>query len=136
MIIVSIIITLIAFLILDVIWISIFAKKEYLHTLSHLLAINPDGKLQLSIAPAILFYICILFGIWYFAIYPNLNNSWYKAAINGGLIGLITYGTYAFTCQSLFKGWTWPITITDVIWGIVICAIVSVIGRAIQVAIG
>ena len=69
-------------------------------------------------------------------IYPNLNNSWYKAAINGGLIGLITYGTYAFTCQSLFKGWTWPITITDVIWGIVICAIVSVIGRAIQVAIG
>ena len=120
--------SLISFIILDSIWIKIFVKDCYLNELRHLLNLSGGDKIQVNILAAVLFYICIIFAIWYFAVYPNISKSWYKSLIDGALIGLITYGTFDLTSHALFKGWSWSITIPDILWGMFLCGVVSLIG--------
>ena len=55
-----------------------------------------------------------------------------EAAINGAVVGLFAYGTYAFTCQALFKDWLWSVTIPDVVWGVVLCAVSCAIGTYLK----
>lgn len=127
-IVVGVIVSLICFLILDSLWIKFFVKDCYISELRHLLNINQNNQIQVNLLAAILFYIVIIFAIWYFAVYPNINKPWHRSVIDGALIGLVTYGTFDLTSHALFKDWKWSITIPDMIWGAILCAIVSVVG--------
>ena len=105
--------SLISFIILDSIWIKIFVKDCYLNELRQLLNLSGGDKIQVNILAAV---------------YPNMSKSWYKSLIDGALIGLITYGTFDLTSHALFKGWSWSITIPDILWGMFLCGVVSLIG--------
>ena len=61
--------TLIFFLVIDAVWISVFGSKWYAQYLSHL----TSGKV--SIIPALLFYAIYISGMMYFVIYPALYST-------------------------------------------------------------
>lgn len=117
-----------AFILIDSIWISLFVKEVYLNSLRPLLNLSSDGSIQVNFLAAGLFYVVIIFAIWYFGVYPNLHKPWYKSLLDGALVGLVTYGTFDLTSHALFKGWVWSITISDTLWGMFLCGIVSLIG--------
>ena len=46
----------------------------------------------------------------------------------GGLLGLLTYGTYDLTSLATVKGWPLVVTVVDMAWGTALAAAVSGIG--------
>lgn len=61
--------TVVLFLAIDAVWISLFGTKWYAQYLSHL----TSGKV--AIMPALLFYTIYISGMMYFVIYPALHSS-------------------------------------------------------------
>jgi uncharacterized membrane protein len=125
----SIVATVLSFFLLDMVWINVVAVKLYKKHLSHLLAMK-DGAVATNIPAALCFYVVACFALVYLVVRPAHSVS--EAAINGAIVGLFAYGTYAFTCQALFKNWLWSVTIPDVVWGVVLCAVSCAIGTYLK----
>ena len=113
--------TLFYFLIIDTIGIQSFVLKLYNKNLPSNLKINFD------VTSAILFYLIFVFGLVYFVISPLKNLSLNNLIIPSMVYGFITYSTYALTVKAVFNVFNWEIVISDIIWGTVLCLIVSLI---------
>ncbi len=82
----------------------------------------------------ILFYFLFITGLVLFVIQPALEkHSWTHALLFGALFGLITYGTFDLTNLALLKNWPVLVTIVDLIWGMFLSALVSLITYFIAV---
>lgn len=114
----------VAILVLDGIWLGFIAKSFYLSHMGDLLTVK-QGSIQANIPAAVLVYCVLVGGILIF-VYPLAQGSVLKALVYGALFGLAAYGTYDFTNMALVRGWSWTLTIVDVIWGMVICSLTSV----------
>ena len=113
--------TLFYFLIIDTIGIQSFVLKLYNKNLPSNLKINFD------VTAAILFYLIFVFGLVYFVISPLKNLSLNNLIIPSMVYGFITYSTYALTVKAVFNVFNWEIVISDIIWGTVLCLIVSLL---------
>ena len=113
--------TLFYFLIIDTIGIQSFVLKLYNKNLPSNLKINFD------VTSAILFYLIFVFGLVYFVISPLKNLSLNSIIIPSMVYGFITYSTYALTVKAVFNVFNWEIVISDIIWGTVLCLIVSLL---------
>ena len=113
--------TLFYFLIIDTIGIQSFVLKLYNKNLPSNLKINFD------VTSAILFYLIFVFGLVYFVISPLKNLSLNSLIIPSMVYGFITYSTYALTVKAVFNVFNWEIVISDIIWGTVLCLIVSLL---------
>ena len=111
--------TLFYFLIIDTIGIQSFVIKLYDENLPSNLKINLD------ITSAIIFYLIFVFGLVYFVISPLKNMNLNNVILPSIIYGLVTYSTYALTVKAVFNVFNWEIVISDVIWGMVLCLIVS-----------
>ena len=111
--------TLFYFLIIDIVGIQSFVVKLYDKNLPSNLKINLD------ITSAILFYLIFVFGLVYFVISPLKNMNLSNVILPSTIYGLVTYSTYALTVKAVFNVFNWEIVISDVIWGMVLCLIVS-----------
>lgn len=113
--------TLPVFFGIDFLWLSQAVPRIYQKEIGHLLAEKPQ------LVPAALFYAAFIVGILYFAAIPGLKvQSWQLAALNGALFGFFTYATYDLTNFATMKNWPLSITVIDIIWGTVLCMVVSV----------
>ena len=116
------ILTVVVFFIIDIGWIAGVANSFYWKHIGHLRAENPNWL------AAILFYTIFIGGLIFFCIKPAIEaNNFKTALLNGALFGLITYATYDLTNQATLKNWPWIVTITDIAWGIFLCASVSTV---------
>ena len=113
--------TLFYFLIIDTIGIQTFVVKLYDKNLPSNLKINLD------ITSAILFYLIFVFGLVYFVILPLKNMNLSNVILPSMIYGLVTYSTYALTVKAVFNVFNWEIVISDIIWGMTLCLIVSII---------
>ena len=113
--------TLFYFLIIDTIGIQSFVVKLYNKNLPSNLKINLD------ITSAIIFYLIFVFGLVYFVISPLKNMNLTSAILPSMVYGFVTYSTYALTVKAVFNVFNWEIVISDIIWGTVLCLIVSVL---------
>ena len=83
---------LVAFLALDLVWISQVVRPMYDQQIPGLLRAQPQ------LGPAAIFYLLYAGGIVYFAVLPALAIDSIKAAtLKGAILGGLCYGTYAFT---------------------------------------
>ena len=115
--------TLIAFLIIDALWIGFVAKGIYENALGVLMREQP-----LALA-ALTFYAVYAAGIVYFAVLPALTqSSIYTALTNGAFLGLLAYGTFSVTNFAVLSAWTAKLLVTDVLWGAAITAASAVVG--------
>jgi len=114
------------FFIIDIIWLGVIAKGFYRRHLGFIL--SPD----VNWVAAIIFYLMYIVGILFFAVRPALNgSSWQQAALLGGLYGFFTYATYDFTNLATIKDWPLVIVLVDVLWGVCLCMVVSVLSLAV-----
>lgn len=117
------VITLIAFLAIDFVWLALLAKNFYRSQLGFLLADQPNWW------AAVAFYLLFVAGILVFVIIPALNGgSVLKAAVFGAFFGFVTYATYDLTNQATVNNWPWVVTAIDLAWGTFLGACVSGLG--------
>lgn len=118
---------LLVFGVIDVIWLSVMAGRLYRPTLGEILLE------KIRWAPALLFYFAFPAGLIHFALMPALQaGSGMAALVNGGLLGLLAYGTYDLTNYATLRPWTLKITIADLIYGTVVAGI-STLGAYVGV---
>lgn len=120
---ISYLLTLVVFLMIDLLWLGIIAKKLYQKYLGEFLADTVNWS------AAFIFYFIYVAGISIFAIYPAVNkSSAFSAILMGALFGVFTYATYDLTNLATLKSWPLPIVFIDIIWGAVLSAIVGFSG--------
>lgn len=121
--IVAYVVTAIAFLAIDSVWLTNMANVFYRPVMGDMLAPN------FRLAPAVVFYVIFVFGLVYFAVRPGLlAGSGAVTLLNGALLGFVAYATYDLTNQATLKNWSWTLTIADLIWGTVLSAVSAYIG--------
>jgi uncharacterized membrane protein len=117
------VLTLLAFLAIDMVWLGWVAPGFYRQHLGFLLADKPNW------AAAAVFYLLFVAGLVVFVVVPALESqSWSKALVLGGFFGLVTYATYDLTNMATVKGWPAIVTVVDMVWGTVLAAAVSSVG--------
>jgi len=108
----------VAFLVLDLIWLSTVGRALYWPTIGPILAERTN------IPAAVAFYVLYIAGILLLAVQPGLKaQSLMVACGTGALLGLIAYGTYDLTNLATLKTWTIKVALVDMAWGSVLTAI-------------
>jgi uncharacterized membrane protein len=106
--------TLVAFLLLDAVWLATMAERLYRPAIGHLMR---DG---FAWQPALLFYALYILGLVVFGVAAGLERgSSTVAAGRCALFGLIAYATYDLTNPATLQGWPWIVTLADLAWGTV-----------------
>lgn len=112
--------TTIVFFAIDMLWLGVVAKNLYNKYLGSFLSDTVNWT------AAIVFYLLFIVGILIFAAYPAVEKqSLQHAILYGGLFGFFTYATYDLTNLATLKGWPIQIVVIDILWGVVLTAIVS-----------
>ncbi|MES2975450.1 MAG: DUF2177 family protein [Pseudomonadota bacterium] len=115
--------TLLAFLILDGLWLGVLMGPTYKSQLGPLLLDSP------RIVPAVVFYAFYVVGIIVFAILPGVEaQQWQRTALLGALLGLMAYGAYDMTNLATLKGWPLQISLIDLAWGAVVTSLSATAG--------
>lgn len=113
-------IAFIVFIVIDLLWLVVVAKKLYAKELGFIMSKRPN------LLAAGLFYLIFIGGMTFFVINPALSkNSASYAGLVGMLYGFITYSTYDLTNLATLKNWPVRITIIDMIWGTSLGGLVS-----------
>jgi uncharacterized membrane protein len=114
--------TFLAFLVIDMVWLGLVARKFYQAQIGFLL--SP----QTNWLAAGLFYLIFIAGLIVFAVMPGVQaNSLLRTLLYGALFGLVTYATYDLTNLATLKGWPVILALVDITWGIFLAASVSTI---------
>lgn len=105
-------VSFVVFFLIDMLWLTLIARKLYQKELGFLLSDRPNW------IAAVLFYLVFLVGVVFFVVQPALDKgSWKYALFAGMLFGFITYATYDLTNLATIKNWPVKITVIDLIWG-------------------
>lgn len=114
-------VTIPIFFAIDMVWLGVIAKNMYREYLGFLL------RDPVNWSAAFIFYALFIVGLMYFAIIPALKEgSLVQALIYGALFGFFTYATYDLTNLATINDWPLTITLIDMVWGTVLCGLVSV----------
>lgn len=109
---------------IDLVWLTL-TKKIYDNWLS-------AYERTLNIPAAILVYLFIPFGLVYLVISKNVGtypNT--KILLDAFVYGVCSYSVYDLTNLATLKNWSVPMVVTDIIWGGVLCTLVTFISLLI-----
>lgn len=107
---------------IDSLWLAKIAPKLYKSNLGHLMADSPN------LLAAGLFYVIYIVGVVVFVVNPAFEKESVMYALSrGALFGLVAYATFDLTGMAVFKNWPAKITIIDLVWGMVLTGLVSVL---------
>jgi uncharacterized membrane protein len=110
------------FIVIDMIWLVLVAKRFYQEQIGFLM------KPEVNWTAAVIFYLLFIAGLVIFVVTPAVEkHSWVHALLFGALFGLISYATYDLTNLATMKDWPLLVTIVDLIWGTVLASSVSLI---------
>jgi len=116
-------VSLAAFLAIDMLWLGLVARSFYQQQLGFIMAPSVNWL------AAIIFYLLFILGILFFVLVPGLESGSLKAALlRAALFGLITYATYDLTNLATLKDWPVLLSVVDLIWGTFLSVSVSAIG--------
>jgi uncharacterized membrane protein len=116
---------LVVFVALDAIWLTLMAPS-YRAVMGDMLAAN------IRIAPAVLFYLVDMLGLIIFVARPGRRHGAAWVVAHGALFGLFTYATYDLTNYAVLKNWDLTMTIEDIVWGMVLSMVVSLVAWSIM----
>ncbi len=115
--------TLLAFLVLDGIWLGVLMGPTYREWLGPLMLDTP------VIGPAVAFYLLYGAGVVIFGVMPAVREQRMgRATLYSGLLGLIAYGTYDLTNWATLQGWPAQLALVDLAWGTVVSALAGTAG--------
>ena len=115
---------LLAFLILDGLWLGVLMSSTYKELFGPLMLASPNW------GPAAVFYLLYVAGVVFFVVRPALaQGSARRAAVTGAFFGLIAYGTYDMTNWATLNGWSAQLALMDMAWGTCLTAICCTAGH-------
>jgi uncharacterized membrane protein len=98
------------------------AKSFYRAQLGHLL------RADVNWTAALTFYALFVTGIVLLAVWPAVEReSLGRAVALGALLGLVSYAAYDLTNLATLRGFPLTMALVDMVWGSVLCAIVSAV---------
>ncbi len=121
----SFLVATVVFLSLDFLWLGYLGKAFYIKHMGEFLRLEGNNIVP-NYAAAAVVYVALIGGILLFVL-PKANNDPFAALWWGALFGFVTYATYDFTNLAVIAKWPLWVSIIDVIWGCVICAVTSCI---------
>lgn len=111
---------------LDALWLGWLMADFYSIQLGPLLLASPHP------VPAALFYLLYPVGLLVFAVLPGLTAArWSRAALLGGLLGLVAYGTYDLSNLATLQGWPLSVAVVDIAWGGIVSSAAAAAGYGI-----
>ena len=114
---------LLAFLVLDGLWLGVLMSSTYKELLGSLMLAQPKW------GPAIVFYLMYVLGVVLFVVLPALARaSARRAALAGAFFGLVAYGTYDMTNWATLQGWSAQLALMDMAWGGLLTCLASLSG--------
>jgi uncharacterized membrane protein len=114
---------LVAFVGLDMVWLSAMVERVYRPALGDVLATT------VNLPAAIVFYLIFPVGLTIFAVAPAVKaGAIGQAALYGGLLGLFAYVTYDLTNQATLRAWSTQLTVIDVTWGFALSGVAAAVG--------
>jgi len=115
-------VALVAFFVIDLLWLGVVARSFYHNQMGHLLKDNVNW------AAAIAFYLIFLVGLVVLVIWPAVEQqSFARAVVLGALFGLVTYAAYDLTNLATLEGFPLTVALVDMIWGMVLCGTISTV---------
>ena len=115
--------TILAFFIVDALWIALFVRPYYEDQIGDLLRDTPN------LGAALIFYLAYAGAIVILAVRPALANGRLRdALIDGAVLGSVAYGTFTVTNFSVLNGWTLGLVVSDIAWGTFLTSVVTACG--------
>ncbi len=122
------VISFIAFLAIDFIWLGFISRNLYKDNIGHLMA---D---KVNVPAAFVFYLLFVVGVIVFAVLPGVEDeNLTKTLLLGALFGFISYATYDLTNWATLKDWPAKIVFIDMAWGAFLSASVSLVGYLVGI---
>lgn len=119
--------SLVIFLGIDGLWLTVMSKNFYTKYLGHLMSDKPN------LIIAMIFYLINVAGMLFFVINPSIKDkSWFGLISRSMLYGLCTYATYDLTNMATLKNWPIIVTAVDIVWGVVLTTVVCITVYAIR----
>ncbi|NND90528.1 MAG: DUF2177 family protein [Granulosicoccus sp.] len=114
-----------AFLVIDGLWLGLIARNLYAEQLGPLLRKN------ILVAPAAAFYLLYAAGLVFLAVRPlQIGLPLHNVALYGAVVGFLAYGTYDMTNLSTVRDWPVLISLVDLVWGTLLSATVAVVSAS------
>ena len=82
--------------------------------------------IQMNIYAAILCYIALVYGLYYFIIKDK------RPLIDAFIFGIVVYAVYELTTMALLKNWSWKTVALDTLWGGILFTITTYLVYAIK----
>jgi len=117
--------TAVTTLLMDAVWLTL--RNDYHKDLFMKIQGSP---LTPRLLPAIGVYILIPVAIYLYAI--SVAKSVGDAAWKGALIGFVLYAFYDFTNYATLTDYTAAMTVTDILWGTVLCTVGAAVGFSVS----
>ena len=116
---------LLAFLVIDGVWLGIIMKDFYMSALA------PVVRENFIAWPLVLFYFAYALAVLFVAVRPFAATSVKKSAVQGAWLGFAGYMTFELVNYGLVDGWPLVPVFVDIVWGIVLTATISYIGALV-----
>jgi uncharacterized membrane protein len=114
--------TVVAFIVIDGVWLGLVARTFYRRHLGYLMAEKPNW------AAAGIFYLLYAIGLTVFVVIPASDaGSVLEGLWRGALFGLVAYATYDLTNHATVRDWPAIVTGIDLAWGTALSASVAAI---------
>ncbi len=109
--------SVIVFIVLDLLWLSAVARTIYFKQMSYL-AVIENGRIVFNLPVGLSVQAIIAFGLVVFVSLGLLVENTLVTSIGvGAFAGFVMYCTYDLTNLSFVRNYPVPITIIDIAWG-------------------
>ncbi len=110
-------ISIVIFIILDLIWLGFLAKNLYQEQLGFI-ARQKNGQISFILSVGLITQAIIALGLAVIiSTTLQVSPSLVSAVLMGAFTGFVIYATYDLTSLSFVEGWPIKVTIIDILWG-------------------
>lgn len=115
---------LVAFALLDGLWLGIIAMGWYQEAFGSLL------RSEFITWPWLVFYLVYSAIVVFLAVCPPRRDPLLTVMARGLALGLAAYGTYNLTGYAVIADWPLAMSLIDIAWGSIASALLAITGRA------
>ncbi|MBM3894454.1 DUF2177 family protein [Candidatus Dependentiae bacterium] len=115
-------------ILIDFVWLGFVANKIILNLIRPYVLFDSAGGLVVREWSAILCWLLLVFGVYYFVIRQGFGHETISRLIlNGMLFGFVVYGVYDLTTAAIQTLWPIQMVFLDIAWGTALCGICTFI---------